>query len=434
MESIMLKQQEGKKAEKESLYSSVPFMQTGKKDRTGGDPIYRTVRRQMPDTSDRAGHPSVIRESRPAGFVVQKKLDVGVSLYQAKDDSGNERAITFPVNPALYRIDTIKLSERSDTDLYKHTYKGMKLEKSKTQGAHTIADAFIKKHQKLMVRNKTVPEAQELYKNMFQQVITDNWPFLQLYSAREKDGEWILHTWQYHHQMAADGNSYAQAYLGGMCSLSEDQQKAVIQAEETEKAERIQESNRIAEEGIALCDQGEAAPVFIIRKNLVDIIRHYNDAYARSALFTWGVGTPGKGEAGGMAAIKKTMSEGNAIGKENPYISLLDMQSVDELHSNADFLKSLIDAMITDSVIPVLQGLNPSGIAETIDNIPETLKQRFFDMLMDLYSAYLFDNNLRTTKFPYTEEQREELQSLIRDFVAANAGNMANVLNEGESY
>lgn len=192
--------------------------------------------------------------------LLQRKLDVGVSLRH-REDGGKQPG-------ANYVVDTIKLSGRSSTGLEKGS-----------QGDHTIADALVKKYQKIMVRGLPLPNAKVFYRNLFAEIILQN--------SRMPDN-----------------------------------------ADDVSKS-RVQTSNAQANEGQSLIEAAlkEDVPKTVTehRKDLVQIIRLYNDAYAHSYTATQGRGTGGHGEKEGMGAVRTALKEGEVTAS---LFKLLDYGSV----------------------------------------------------------------------------------------------------------
>lgn len=148
-------------------------------------------------------------------------------------------------------IDTVKLTGRADTGLHAPQ------NHAPTQGAHTIADAFIKKYQKVLVRGVPIPEVLDFYDAQCQLLHAENDP-----------DHW--------------GNN-----------------PRVMEARTLSEAVSTQ---------ISMLAGSAPLPMAVWRKGLSRIISAYNTAYAHSILATTGVGTPGRGEAFGIKAIKNLKS------------------------------------------------------------------------------------------------------------------------------
>lgn len=260
--------------------------------------------------------------------VVQRKIKVGVSLRLDEDEQ--------EVRPLdQYIIDTVKLAERADTGLKNYKSGGT------TQGAHTIADVFVKKYQKEMLKGSKVDQAYNFYGNEFQTMQIDNAAFLSMYNVLFRDDN-------------------AAERIQTLCSLQagrKDQATVthtenLLKAyeEEMDRKSRLESSNEWIGKGQALIAGKNACGTSTqVRKDLVELISIYNEAYAQSALSTCKVGTRGRGEAGGMHNIKKYMSvrqerqEGEDRSKLLPHFApLLDRDSVHSLEGYAQDLGSSI--------------------------------------------------------------------------------------------
>lgn len=150
-------------------------------------------------------------------------------------------------------IDTVKLTGRADTGLKKVGKNGRQVT---TQGDHTIADAVVKKYQKILARGMTVTEVLGFYHLQGE-----------LLQAENNPSHW-------------DDKERAQS----ACELAAN----VVQDVET--------LNGFSEKGLTI-------PTW--RRFLSQLISDYNTAYARSILATRGTGSGGKGEAAGVEAIRR---------------------------------------------------------------------------------------------------------------------------------
>ena len=143
-------------------------------------------------------------------------------------------------------VDTIKLTGRAETGLWNDN-------RNKTQGDHTIADAAIKKHQKILLRGREVRD--------------------------------LLHFYDMHSRILLQENSFK--------GWSE-----VPRAEEARKMANALIQRTKEEEGNTHTITGWRS---IISRIIVD----YNTAYSHGMLATRGKGTGGKGESSGIEGIRR---------------------------------------------------------------------------------------------------------------------------------
>lgn len=218
--------------------------------------------------------------SAPA--VVQCALSAAVSLRHKGLDPD------APISPDEMIVETIKLDGRSPTNL-------LSPDENATQGDHTIADALMKKYQKVMVREMPVPAAAHFYQNLLNEVKLDNEP---------------VETADY----------------------------------------RAHVSVSIAKQGLEkLQNLSGPMPERHMRKMLISVIRDFNDAYASSVTATQGVGTGGHGEAMGMDELRRLHSQNQTVSAG--LYSLIDMES---LYSAASSLESDFAAPIEGTVNSVI--------------------------------------------------------------------------------
>lgn len=219
--------------------------------------------------------------------VVQRKIKVGVSLRAQENEMK-------PLNE--YVIDTVKFGERADTKLKNYKSGGA------TQGAHTIADAFIKKYQKEMLKGCNAEQAYNFYYNEFQKIDTDNKAVLNLYTMFLQEDTGLPGRLKTLWELQKERQDMATVTNVG------DAEKVL--REEVDRKTRLESSNEMIEKGKQLIGgKRQGGTSTAVRKDLVELISTYNEAYAQSALSTRKVGTGGRGEAGGMLRIKKYMSK-----------------------------------------------------------------------------------------------------------------------------
>lgn len=159
--------------------------------------------------------------------------------------------------------------------------------KSKTQGDHTIADAFIKKFQKDYVKGCLVSKVLDFYENLGNEIKYDN-------------------------AMAAADD------------------------------ERIMDSNTKITNSLNLISGSKEKELNVFGWNVLikEIIKKYNMGYAKSLLATQGVGSGGKGEAKGMENLgfmkdnPPDSVRGNIYRKEAVLASLFDVQSALKLKNH----------------------------------------------------------------------------------------------------
>lgn len=143
-------------------------------------------------------------------------------------------------------VDTIKLTGRAETGLRND-------DGNKTQGDHTIADAAIKKHQKILLRGREVRD--------------------------------LLHFYDMHSRILLQENSF----------------------EGWSKEPRAEEARKMANALIQRTkeEEGNTHTITGWRSIISRIIVDYNTAYSHGMLATRGKGTGGKGEASGMEGIRR---------------------------------------------------------------------------------------------------------------------------------
>jgi len=195
-------------------------------------------------------------------------------------------------------IDTIKLSGRADT--------GLKKENNKTQGDHTIADVFIKKHQKIMSRDKTISEFLLFYEDMNTKLIEDSKNF----AKNHPDHNDVLNrSEEFVQEQAANNNDLI--YIIRNVKL----------------------------------------PMYRWRKELQTIITNYNDAYSHSRTATiYNENRPtGKGEGSAMKYLKNNILNNNYDGEKIEKIeSLLDKSAIEESGEDIDSFKDKFYGMVND--------------------------------------------------------------------------------------
>ena len=148
-------------------------------------------------------------------------------------------------------IDTITIADRFET--------GLRYNKKPTQGDHTIADAFVKKYQKEMLKGHTIEDALEFYYKQASEIL--------------KETDFIL-------------------------QINPDDKRAQI-------------AEQKADDVIDLTDTYAIKTGSFDQWNVLmkEIIFRYNEAYAHSPFATQGHGTGGHGEKGGLSALKNIRSE-----------------------------------------------------------------------------------------------------------------------------
>lgn len=103
-------------------------------------------------------NPATIPQSQNPDEVIQGKFEASVSLLRV--ETVHEE---IPVEAMM--VDTVKLEGRSKT--------GLKSSDKDAQGAHTIADTFVKKYQKEAIKGRPLIEAIQLYEALFQEMDQD---------------------------------------------------------------------------------------------------------------------------------------------------------------------------------------------------------------------------------------------------------------------
>lgn len=217
--------------------------------------------------------------------IVQRKMDVEVALVPTE-------VIEMPLRAEEVMVDTVKLSGRADTGLENKNG-------NKTQGDHIIADALVKKYQKVMCRGQILPSIFNFYRNQANAMKLEN-----------------------------------QIVNRQIQSLPEEQR-------DPQQENRISISDTVANEMDKVIMEGESTVKNIPswRKCVKRVIQLYNNAYANSYFAIHGVGTGGHGEASAIAYIRKVMSEGNSI----------QLHFVDKLLDRKSLIAALIDIGIDDS-------------------------------------------------------------------------------------
>lgn len=219
--------------------------------------------------------------------IVQRKMDVEVALVPVE-------AIYMPLEAKDVMVDTVMLSGRADTGLKNGAG-------NKTQGDHIIADALVKKYQKVMCRGQILPNIFNFYRNL----------------ANEMRYE----------------NAIADRCIKNFPEPQRDSQQESRILTSNKKAEEMDEAITWAK------SRKKNIPSW--RKHIKKIISLYNDAYANSYFATHGESTGGHGEASAMAYIRKTMSVGTSI---QPYF-------VDKLIDTESLKNALMDIGIDDQAL-----------------------------------------------------------------------------------
>ena len=218
--------------------------------------------------------------------IIQCKISVAASLSLRSTEQ-----VEFPSN--CFKVESIKLADRSDTGLFKG--------KNKTQGDHTIADALVKKHQTVMTRGQPLPNVFAFYLSLLQEVLHTNEKFAPLRqdTIARRD--------------ISDANAQEAMDLLGLYYKQPD----------------IPFSS------------------YDHRKNLIDIVTKYNDAYAHSYIATQGTGTRGHAEKAGMNAVRTKLSKGML---DSSLITLIDYNSIAQYGSAplAEFLTYKFMKMLSE--------------------------------------------------------------------------------------
>ncbi|MDE5696173.1 MAG: hypothetical protein K2I96_01990 [Lachnospiraceae bacterium] len=364
------------------------------------------TRRYIPEQSGTDGALAYTRAGDSQKSVVQRKIKVGVSLRLRESE---ERPLE------AYLIDTVKFAERADTKLKNYKSGGA------TQGAHTIADAFVKKYQKEMLKNCNVQEAYNFYGNQFQTIYNDNMAFLGLHNMLlQRDanlGRRIVSL----RNLQGDRQDLATVTAAGCPPNAMNEQVALkVYQEELDRKERLDSSNKLIGRGQELI-AGKCGPGTItqVRKNLVELISIYNEAYAQSALSTRKVGTSGRGEAGGMHNIKKLMSR--RLGRQEDedrrqmlpqFDSLLDRDSTQALEAYAEDLGNSIAG-----------GDTGSTAFAVIDNGFCSLFSAVENNIRDGIYAY-FDEEVRPRPKERETELEREMGILEAEMASAFSGGL----------
>lgn len=237
--------------------------------------------------------------SHPMGLsVIQRKLAVGVSLQIGGDPYADYESSNVVV-------DTVKLSGRSATGL-----------PGGSQGDHTIADALIKKYQKVMVRNKPLPAVHEFYWSEFEQIKCAN-----------------------------------ESVLSSRQVLNDSQIR------------RVQNSNGLVDRGQKELIEQRALgseTLYGHRKALKEIILLYNDAYAHSFYSTQGTGSGGKSEKEGMKVVRTAVKNGESD-IPSQIMTLLDFNSIKALATGVDLGASVHVIRKFSSIINNMYGYGKTG-------------------------------------------------------------------------
>lgn len=215
----------------------------------------------------------------PAPPVVQReKLVAAASLRFIPDMA--------PQSPEDYIVDSLKITGRADT--------GLKSGKNPTQGSHTIADVFIKRHQEIVVEGSRLVDAIGFYQALCHEVISHN----------------ILT-----HDHAKDSPI---------------------------DAEREEGSNEAAHRCYSRCCEllqrgmGGELRQRELRKGFEDIVSDYNYAYAQSIFATQGKGSAGKGEGSAMGHLESELVNGSPdINKINKLLDETSILTFAEIHEGA---------------------------------------------------------------------------------------------------
>ena len=224
------------------------------------------------------------RPNSPAGAWIQRKAAVGVTLSTVSQ----ERFWASEL-----KVDTLTFGGREDPHLpilRTDTRGGMKLEEnSDTQGAHTFADAFVKKHQKDVVKGLPLSEALEFYAFLVDQLekreigqeatdLSGFDPVLALPLAARENESAVKRAGEFR-------EAYVQALL---------KRRALC----LQKIELLRRS-------LDGMQSGPARPMTVWNVLFKHLVSSYNQAYALGSLSTVGVGTSGRGEASGLYALKQ---------------------------------------------------------------------------------------------------------------------------------
>ncbi len=204
------------------------------------------------------GNQAMLEQIQSRGDIIQRKFEAGVSLIPIETDH-----IEFSQNDI--KIDSMKLQGRSTTGL-------------DGQGNHTIADTFIKKYQKDMLKQRPVGFALHFYSSLLHELCQD------LESAGPG--------------YAPDRHSKCSVYMENAQAAG-----AQMQNEHT---------------------------FYEWRKLLTELITSYNDAYAYSPFSTIGVAgkNSGKGESSGKIRSKKAKRLGQFDLRGASYF--LDINAVEQ--------------------------------------------------------------------------------------------------------
>lgn len=196
------------------------------------------------------------------------------------------------------KIDTIKLTGRTDT--------GLKKNGDKTQGDHIIADTFIKSYQKVMLRDKPIIEALEFYDMCFNVI-----------SQQQQTIPFVSES-----------------------LVSEDIQKKRKSITESEMQNGVDRINAI---------KGGEFPMYLWRKYLVDIISHYNEAYSHSKAATiYNDSRPiGKGEAAKKKKIKNLFLKNEAFNYSD-YPTMIDEAAVYRAEYDINYFNGLYQNMLEE--------------------------------------------------------------------------------------
>ncbi|RGZ01895.1 hypothetical protein [Clostridium sp. AM58-1XD] len=217
------------------------------------------------DIAQLMGNSAMLRLNGDGRGVIQREVEAGVSLYRVE-----ERDQKVPME--ALGVDTIKLTGRSKT--------GLKSGVDDAQGAHTIADTFIKKYQKEVVKGRLLYEAVDFYRSLFLELETD----------------------------------------------------LTLPVQNEEDAKRVEEANkRVAQANVTFQEMAGVNNFNHVewRKLFQEIIVSYNDAYAYSPFATRGYAGKGSGKGEGTGKARSKIAKRTGTFDLSGASYLLDVDSVE---------------------------------------------------------------------------------------------------------
>lgn len=183
------------------------------------------------------GNQAMLGQLQDSQGVIQRKLEASVSLIPLQTAEN-----LYPSDGIA--IDSMKLQGRSETGL-------------KGQGNHTIADTFVKKYQKEILKERPVSDALDLYSNLMDELRKD---------------------------VALAGSDYT-----------------------ADRRDKCNEYLDLAQEaGTQMSGQYNS---YVWRKILTELIKAYNDAYAYGPFSETGVAGRGSGKGEGTGKAKSKMAK-----------------------------------------------------------------------------------------------------------------------------